>query len=1296
MDTGAAVSILDRCLYLKLAEEGVLPPLQACKRRFHAVNGTALPVYGKVKVALELGGSCYTHPFIVTDVPAFHGIIGLDFIDRFKFMITSGTLWLGSVKIDLIRIEDNGVRLVCSTKRAVIFPGKEMLIPLTKKSLLKKFCDEMFGDLMVVEPYHGLTKNFGCLTAAVVAETNGQACCLSLANLTNKSIVIPKGTPLGFAFPIDSVHNVVSPDTDYDFDAAVHPVYSSAATLPSNSVAGISDHGPSNSVDPQVGLTRLPEHVRPLMETVKAELDTNDYLLAENLISSYADVFAAPGEPLGRTTLVEHTINTQGHPPIRDKMRRYPQKQLETMDKEVDRMLEQDVIEPSMSPWSSAVVVVTKKDGSARMCLDVRRLNKVTKKDAYPIPRIRHALESLNGANWFCTVDLQSGYWQLPLAPEDKEKCAFSVPMRGHFQFKVMPFGLCNAPASFERLMEQVLAGLQYDRCLVYLDDIIVAGKTIEETVENFEKVLARLRSAGLKLKPSKCTLFAKSVHYLGHVVSSEGISCDPEKVVCVKEWPVPKNVHDVRSFLGLAGYYREHIDSFSGIAEPMFYLTRKGVKFHWSEACQDAFQKLKEALTSAPVLAYPDPKKEYILDTDASLFGMGAVLSQVHDGQERVVAYASKTLNRAQRNYCTTRRELLAVVTFVKHFRHYLYGTKFLIRTDHASLRWLTNFRDPEGVLARWLTTLETYNYEIQHRNGKDHANADSLSRRTPRSCPREDCTDCLQTRKPKPEVKQKNHSRPVAGVSAVLPDVRAVTACSDSVSLVDIAAILNLSSMSWDELAVAQKEDPEIGPIYKWKQEHVERPTAKDVEGFDKAVRNLWGQWDLLVWNNSVLCRRMTLGSTEVKQVLLPCELRQLIMSDLHDAPVGGHRGIKKTLQSLQSRVYWPGQRQDVRRWCQTCPVCQTLKPGGRRRRHPLQQRLPGYPLERVAMDIIGPIRPPTKHGNSYILVVEDYFSKFVEAYPLQDHTAQTVADVFVTEWVVRYGVAKELHTDQGAEFDSNLFKEIMRLLDIKKTRTAPYRPQSDGTVERVNRTLKAMLSAYVCHDYDNWDEYLPYVLLSYRSTVHESTGCTPNLLFLNRECNLPADIFFDPPPETETVPCPMKYVEWMKQAGRKTHQFVRERLKGSLIRQKRNYDKQAAVKTFAAGDLVYREYLPQAREHKFAHPWKGPYKVLEKIGDVNYKIQPVSGGSSVIVHVDHLKLCLTRADESEALSDEPDSVLSDPEPHMQQSDSDVELEAENDEVSAESAEEDPVSPAVVRTRSGRVVRPPNRLDL
>ena len=312
----------------------------------------------------------------------------------------------------------------------------------------------------------------------------------------------------------------------------------------------------------------------------------------------------------------------------------------------------------------------------------------------------------------------------------DKPKTAFSTQM-GLFQFKVMPFGICNAPSCYERLMELVLRGLRWEKCLCYLDDIIVFGSSFDKALENLKLVFDRLRSANLTLTPSKCVLFQKSVSFLGHVVSDEGIQCDPSKIDKVKKWPVPSNVTEVRSFLGLVGYYRRFIPEFSTFAAPLTYLTRKGKKFCWTSDCQRSFEKLKELLCSAPVLAYPDSTSEFILDTDANLTGLGAVLSQVQNGEVKVIAYASRTLNKSQVRYCTTYKELLAVVTFIRLYRHFLWGRHFTVRTDHASLKWLKNFKNPEGILAKWLSVLETYDFSIQHRSGKLHCNADSLSRR-------------------------------------------------------------------------------------------------------------------------------------------------------------------------------------------------------------------------------------------------------------------------------------------------------------------------------------------------------------------------------------------------------------------------------------------------------------------------------------------------------------------------------------------------------------------------------------
>ena len=488
-----------------------------------------------------------------------------------------------------------------------------------------------------------------------------------------------------------------------------------------------------------------PKEFLTLKETTMSKLNDTQKAKVEPFLTKYASLFAGTDDNLGRTDVVKHNIKTGDATPIKQPPRRLPVHRRNEVDKLVDDMLERGVIEPSSSPWASGVVLVKKKDGTTRFCVDYRRLNDVTLKDAYPLPRIDDMLDSLSGASWFSTLDLCMGYWQVEMEPSDKPKTAFTT-RKGLYQFKVMPFGLCNAGATFERLMETVLSGLNWEICLIYLDDIIVISKTFEGMMDNLSQVFERLQSAGLKLKAKKCSLFCRSVEYLGHIISAEGVATDKRKTEVVSELSAPANVSELRSFLGLCGYYRKFVRDFAKIAKPLHRLTEKNKAFIWNNECQTAFDKLKESLTSSPILAHPNFDNTFILDTDASNFAIGAVLSQVNEGQERVVAYASRTLTKSERHYCVTRKELLAVVHFTKYFKHYLYGQKFILRTDHNSLRWLTNFKAPEGQLARWLEVLSTYDMEVQHRPGKQHQNADAMSRLPCNQCGFNDNLETLE----------------------------------------------------------------------------------------------------------------------------------------------------------------------------------------------------------------------------------------------------------------------------------------------------------------------------------------------------------------------------------------------------------------------------------------------------------------------------------------------------------------------------------------------------------------------
>lgn len=426
---------------------------------------------------------------------------------------------------------------------------------------------------------------------------------------------------------------------------------------------------------------------------------------------------------------VKHRIYTEHNQPISQRAYRVSPSQRRTIQTEVKKMLEDNIIQPSVSPWSSPVVLVKKKDGNWRFCVDYRKLNKFTKKDVYPLPRIDDTLDSLSGSKFFSSMDLYTGYWQIEVDEADREKTAFITP-EGLYEFKVMPFGLCNAPATFERMMDNLLRHLKWTMCLCYLDDIVVFSKTFEDHLDRLHAVLKCIDQAGLKLNPKKCVFGAQQIKILGHVVSENEVRPDPDKVRAVMLFPKPKNIRDVKSFLGLCSYYRRFIKDFCTKAHPLQILLKGDSQFSWGTEQDESFEKLKIALTSNPVLGLYEENTPIKLHTDASGYGVGAVLIQVQHGQEKVIAYASKVLSKAEKNYSTTERECLAVVWAINKFRPYLYSKPFTVVTDHHSLCWLMSLKDPSGRLARWSLRIQEYDVTIKFKSGRKHQDADCLSR--------------------------------------------------------------------------------------------------------------------------------------------------------------------------------------------------------------------------------------------------------------------------------------------------------------------------------------------------------------------------------------------------------------------------------------------------------------------------------------------------------------------------------------------------------------------------------------
>ena len=660
------------------------------------------------------------------------------------------------------------------------------------------------------------------------------------------------------------------------------------------------------------------------------------------------------------------------------------------------------------------------------------------------------------------------------------------------------------------------------------------------------------------------------------------------QKTEKITNWPTPSSKKEVQQFLGLAGYYRRFIKDFATIAKPLHKLAERSAAFNWTGECEQSFLQLKEKLTSSPVLAFPNFNQTFILDTDASNTGIGAVLSQMQeDGSEKVIAYASRLLGKHEKRYCVTRRELLAVVHFIHLFRPYLLGKEFILRTDHGSLTWLTNFREPEGQLARWLERLQEYNFKVIHRRGKKHSNADALSRMPCQQCGRE----------------SHDHS-----VIEAIQTIGTVQLVGDRTSA---------------ELYKLQLDDPVVGAILRAK-EIGKRPPDQSVNDNPKS-RRLLQLWDQLVLNEKLLFRKFESqdGTLSHLQLVVPEKLQKEVLNELHGGELSGHLGEEKTLSRLKERFYWPGHWNDVRDWCNTCPTCATRKFTGMKHRAPLQTIKSGYPMQVVAVDILGPL-PESDGGNRYILVAGDYFTKWMEAYAIPNQEAKTVAERLVNELFCRFSPPEQLHSDQGRQFESELLTEVCKLLNIHKTRTTPYHPQCDGLVERFNRTLLNMLARSTKDHPFDWEMQLPKVCMAYNTSVQSSTGYSPFFLMFGRKAKLPIDLMYGFQQAQTTT---NEYVAELQRTISTAYQHVREKVKGQHERQKEYYNRKIHGKPYSVGDLVwlYSPVVAKGRSKKLHHPWLGPYMIIKKLSDVTYRIQHCNNKKKrMVVHFDRLKPC------------------------------------------------------------------------
>ncbi|KAI4897785.1 hypothetical protein NFI96_003241 [Prochilodus magdalenae] len=898
-----------------------------------------------------------------------------------------------------------------------------------------------------------------------------------------------------------------------------------------------------------------------------------------SLLEDFRGLFAAH---LGHTTVAVQHIDTGDARPINLPPYCTSPLKKKLIEEQIQSMLEDGIIEPASGPWSAPVVIVPKPSGEARFCVDYRGLNQVTVKDRYPLPRVDESLDFLARGKFISTLDMARGYWQVGVEKGSRAKTAF-VSHCGLFQFRVLPFGLCNAPATFQRVMNTVLAGLIYKCCAVYLDDIVIASPTFEQHLLDLREVFLRLEKAGLTLKPGKCQFCRKELKFLGYKVSPDGILPDSDKIDAVLKFPVPTDVKQVRQFLGLTSYYRRFIHNYAQFAEPLFALTRHDTPFMWDRECQEAMDYLKTRLTSAPILNFPDFDRPFSLHTDACDMGLGAALMQRDEvGREVAIAYASRTLHRSERPYSTTEKECLGVIWALEHFRPYIEGLPVTVYTDHSSLTWLMSRPNPSGRLARWCLRLQDFDVRFVHKPGLKNTVPDALSR---------------------------NPQQGSIGPTDVLPRYA-------------IIASLGLASQSLAELVDKeqlrglQREDPVVAEILRKQEDPQGTHSVEEWE--DKFVT-----CDGLVYYRDTE-RSCSLHPLSDLKLFVPESLRGLLLKYYHDHPTAGHLGFTKSLARLKMRFFWPKMRKDVKSYVLSCPVCQLTKPSQLK---PAGMLVPVHatePWEIVGVDFVGPL-PRTQAGNAYLLVFVDYFSKWVEVSAVREATAQIAASRFQSDIFARHGAPRFLISDRGQQFMSAFFNHVVEALGTEHRFTTAYHPQTNAA-ERVNRTLKAAIRAYVGDKHNTWDKYLPQICFALRTTPHESTGVSPAKMLYGRELSTPLDLLTKP--STDGLDDPLvSQPETPENTVQRIHDHARASLKSSHVRQKRHYDKTRRTVVYEPGDLVRLKSHPRSDAvanltAKLAPVFSGPYKVVKKLSDVNYRLSGVDGTDMGVVHVVNLQ--------------------------------------------------------------------------
>jgi predicted aspartyl protease len=1140
LDGGAEVNVVS----LKFAEkygnnktewDGMIAPL----------DGRFVTNYGIIDINFKINNKVVIIPsVIVKDLGKYQVIFGLPALEQLSVQVDykTGEAKINNKTYSLIPRIDNRYFGIRTVEKITVPPRCQKIIKVNVNNYIKGTHHRNFSS--VISPSRTLINNSPLRTPnGVFKKSPDQFKKIILSNTSSIPINIAKNALVGHLTLLPYSVNTLGVNYDEDIirddDAIDFPVK-------------------KNETDEM----EMEEKIKNQIDT---DLNQEDSSMIFDILNTFKNIFAANprGPPLATKTKC-HVPLKEGAVPIRIPPYRASPKVLIELKKQIKEMLDNGIIKKGTSAWSFPVVLAPKPDGSWRFCVDYSKLSDMVHRDSYPLPRIDDTLEKLGKAKVFSTMDAASGYWQIPIVEEDKEKLAFTTPF-GTYIWNRMPFGFCNSSGIFQRAMNETLDEYLFYCCLVYVDDIVVYSSSIKQHSKDLEKVFTVLEKFGWTLKLSKCKFGFSKLDFLGHTISHGQVQVAKININKLLNMKRPKNIKEVQSFLGLANYYRKFVNKFAHNVAPLYNLLRKDTEWNWTPECEKSFCKVVSLLGEYPILKIADFDKPFIIRTDASDLGMGMTLAQIHDGKEHPVAFHSIKFSPNQsKNWPTWKKEGCAVVSAIKYWHHYLAYTPFTLVTDHEALkRILDTTKTCKPIIDRWRIYLSQFKYKIIHRPGKELVIEDGMSR---------------------------------------------------SLDFLPIV-LKNLFS--------SQDSDPLIKECKDLINNPKLNPSSEMVEKFFKVNSYYFIMED----NNLFYYNPMAKKEKRFKRLIIGKEMITPLLAQYHDHPLSGHLGVEKTYEKLAKKFWFPDMYKIVKNYCQECYVCDQNRKFFKNNCE-LNPIISTFPTEIFEIDHIGPLpkikQRPDPHNNKnyqYVLSVVDHFTRKRWFFPATTTEAEETFFILNNNIFCHFDYPKTILTDRGSAFENELSDYFIKLTGIDHRFALPNQHTTVGSVERSNLIIEEMIRKYVDQTtHADWDNYLPMLTYAINKSVCRSHGYNPDFLMFGRDATSPIE--FKSTNTFDSKNFKNSYIKHFEKYWRKANKILVEYRNKMVEEHKKSKLGRRAPEIFKKGDNVWLynslDYRIKGINPTLTKRGLGPFKITQTLPGNNLKLQ-ITPTKEIIVKQD-----------------------------------------------------------------------------